>query len=81
MGIKKANFQREFLNPLGSYTPVFTIYTVYSVLLQASPAEVRKGEMVTVTASFKNETPASLTNGQFHFEAVGMLPKSAAFYK
>ena len=41
---------------------------------------VRKGEMVTVTAFFKNETLASLTNGQFHFEAVGMLPKSAAFY-
>ena len=54
--------------------------TVYFVLLQASPEMVRKGEMVAVTASFKNETLASLTNGQFHFEAVGMLPKSAAFY-
>lgn len=48
--------------------------------VEASPEMVKKGEMVTVTASFKNETLASLTNGQFHFEAVGMLPKSAAFY-
>ncbi|CAH3034647.1 unnamed protein product [Porites lobata] len=59
-------------------TSTMAFYT--GIAGKASPEMVRKGEMVTVTASFKNETLASLTNGQFHFEAVGMLPKSAAFY-
>ena len=46
---------------------------------QTTPEVVKKGEMVKVTASFKN-LAVILTNGQFHFQATGMLPKSVVVY-
>lgn len=42
----------------------------------ASPKAVKKGEKVEVTAFFNNVLSATLKNGQFHFEAAGMSPKS-----
>lgn len=47
-----------------------------TLTVTASPKAVKKGQTVEVTADFKNSLSVPLTNGHFHFEAIGMTPKS-----